>query len=200
MYPALSRYITDFGDTSLTLPLAAGLALLLWRVESRAAAWAALRALLVCLVALLVLKLVFMSCGRLWNAGMRSPSGHTGISVTVYGTLGIVAGIRTSGWLRWALVGGLLALVSGIAASRIVLGAHNLAEVLTGLGIGAVALGNFALCYRPLPDWQISRARLVGAVAAASIALGLMHGERWPGEQWLWQFVNTHGLRAYCTP
>ena len=38
----------------IPLPLAAGLALLLWRVESRAAAWAALRALLVCLVALVL--------------------------------------------------------------------------------------------------------------------------------------------------
>lgn len=200
MPPVLARYITDFGDSSLTLPLATGLALLLWQAESRSAALASVRALLVCVAAIVVLKLVFMSCGLIWQAGMRSPSGHTSISLTVYGTLGIVTVRRIQGWWRWVPAVVLGALVLGIAVTRIMLGAHNLPEVIAGLLIGTAALVNFLICYKPLPSWNLSCGTVVAIVLGGLCGLLLLHGERWPGEGYLWQIVNTYGLRAYCLP
>lgn len=200
MPPVLARYITDFGDSSLTMPLAAGLALLLWRAESARAALAVLRALAVCLVLTVTLKLMFMSCGGVWQAGMRSPSGHAGVSLTVYGTLGIVAGIRAPDAWRRPLVAVLGSLVLGIALTRLVIGAHNLAEVLTGLLIGKLALLNFLLCYRPLPQWKVSRRTLIGSGITALLCLALLHGQHWPGEGQLWQLVKAYRLRSYCLP
>src|SRR5829696_3108384 len=89
------RFLTDFADLGLVLPLAALVALALaavgWRRE--ALAWSVTVA--GTLAAMLALKLAFLAHPGLHGAAMRSPSGHTAAGVVVYaGLLALLAGRR----------------------------------------------------------------------------------------------------------
>jgi hypothetical protein len=73
-------------------------------------------------MAMFILKVSFLTCGSDWQAGILSPSGHTGISTTVYGALAIVSARQAPRWRRF-----LIALV--IALSRVILGCIRIGGV-----------------------------------------------------------------------
>ncbi|MDR3439117.1 phosphatase PAP2 family protein [Telmatospirillum sp.] len=137
-------WITEFGDSAVTLSLALFVVIYLTFFLRRPRAGLVLAVTTggTALV-LLLLKLAFRVCINPEGGGIiTSPSGHVAMSAAVYGSLAILLGWG-SVWRLPILVGtGLF--VAAIAVSRLVVLAHNPAEVATGLVIGtafAVAFG-----------------------------------------------------------
>ena len=179
-------FVTDLGDSAVTLPLAA--LVLAWlalvqRDWRAARAWAA--GVAACGLGMATLKLAFQSCGHQWLDQIASPSGHTAMSVVVYGGLGILSCREAIGWRRTclALVNAILVLL--IAASRVVLDAHTWLEVVVGLAAGAISAG---LMLRLLGDGThcLGAARLAGIAVIVALVL---HGGHWPIEGHLRQIA-----------
>ena len=130
---SLAQWLTDLADGAVLLPLAALVtaALALQGRRRLAAVWAL--SVGGTLGLMLLLKLAIAGCGAwLGPLGLRSPSGHTASAAVVYGGLiAMLAGLR--GWDA-ALPG--LAVAAAIAATRIVLQVHSLADVMLGAGVG----------------------------------------------------------------
>lgn len=179
MHP-LANFITDFGDSAVTVPLAGLTALALaagrqWRL---ALAWCL--AVGATAAAIAGLKIALDACAwRFTVPGLHNPSGHAAMSAMVYGGLALLVGGRRR-WLRLALGLGATAAVAAIAASRIVLHAHSPLEAGVGLAIGAAVWTGFrtaAAGERPPPTpahWL---------AAAAVLVIALAHGARWHTEQ-----------------
>ena len=89
--------LTDFGDTTVLLPLS--LVFFIWLLATHRAATALTWLLIVdaCNFVIGALKLYFLSC----PAGdiLRSPSGHTGLAILVYGSITLVLAASTR--KRW---------------------------------------------------------------------------------------------------
>ena len=85
-----------------------------------------------------VLKIFFYGCPPV--SDMRSPSGHTGFSVLVYGGIALVTAVQTRGFCRILAVAIGSALILTIAVSRLVLEIHTLPEVSLGFIIGMLSL------------------------------------------------------------
>lgn len=192
------KFVTDFGDTAVTVPLAALMALFLvaMRQFRQAIDWCA--AIVGCAAAISALKLAFAVCGDpLVGPVLRSPSGHTAMSIAVYGGFAAVMGARLSRPARIALTGGAGLLAVAIAVSRGILHYHSWIEVGAGFAVGSAALAAIA--------WMAARrptARLpIPLMAAAAVAVGLaFHGERWPAEQALHRIAGLFlELRRWCT-
>ena len=172
----LWAFVTDFGDSGVTLPLASlvFLFLLLAREWLVARAWVV--SVVGCAVVIGGLKLVFGACGpSLPLAGIESPSGHTAMSVMIYLSF---ARLLSGGMSRRAaniiFLGGVL-LVAGIAVSRIVIQVHDLAEVLVGVAVGVVAHAGFS--------WMLAAKRTIAlphaALAISALVLvAALHGTR----------------------
>lgn len=170
------RFITDFADLAVLLPLALCLGVgFAWQGWRRGAlAWAA--SVLATLAAMLTLKLMFVGCAA--ALGGFSPSGHTAAGTVIYG--GFIAI-----WLRRRGVAAALALLpsAGAAAaligtSRIVVGAHSLPEVAVGAVVGAAGVVLLLrLAGMPLAGLRVGR---LGVVVA--VVMLLLHGLRLPVE------------------
>jgi membrane-associated phospholipid phosphatase len=169
MLETLTTTITDLGDLALLGPLA--LLLLAWLViRARAAAVAWIAALAVCGAGTALLKIYLGACPVI--SGLSSPSGHTSMSVLVFGGLvTVLAGGRGGQRLAFVVGGAILALA--IALSRIALGAHTPVEVAAGAAIGGIALALFARAYLRNPA---SEADVRPLVAAAMLVILLLHG------------------------
>jgi membrane-associated phospholipid phosphatase len=164
------RFLTDFADQAVLLPLALVVAVCLactgW--------WRGLGAWLVgvggTLGLMFVLKVVFIACGP--PHLLRTPSGHTAAAAVICGGLmAVLAGRR-----RWAVPVAILA-AAVIGATRLLLHAHLPREVVVGglAGIGGAWL--VAALSGPLPEF--GRRRI--ALAALVVAM-VLHGLRLPAE------------------
>lgn len=134
------RYLTDFADQAVILPLIAGVGLLLWTSGWRRGAIVWCLGTGATLGLMLVLKLGFRACGPelFGTSSVQSPSGHTAAAGVVYGT--ILGFINTRlGGRQAARVLIVLAVVVLIGASRVLLGAHTPAEAMIGGAIGILA-------------------------------------------------------------
>jgi membrane-associated phospholipid phosphatase len=175
------NFVTDFGDTAVTLPLAAAtVVFLLISRWSRAALSFAL-SLAGCGLAIGLVKLALESCGRpLLHTDITNPSGHAAVSTAVYGALAILFARNASIERRWIPgVGGAI-LLTGITASRIVLDTHSPVEVVIGLLIGLAALAAF---YRSLTMSARVKFQSHWLAIAALVVVATMHGTRWPIEE-----------------
>ena len=136
------KFLTDFGDQAVVLPLAAAIAIMLllggwWR---GAIGW--IVAVPATLGIVLSLKIIFYAChASLPNWGIHSPSGHTASATVVYGGLLALLGEHSRGGARTirhllllALAAVLLALLFGF--SRVDLGVHTVPDVLVGGAVG----------------------------------------------------------------
>jgi membrane-associated phospholipid phosphatase len=162
------RFLTDFADQAVVLPLivavAACLAVLGWR--RGALAW--LLAVGVSFAAVLLLKLTFATCGpALGLATLRSPSGHTAAAALIAGGLATLLGAKRGKMLTLAL--GMAAL---IGITRVALDLHTIPEVLLGGALGLAGALAFAVLAGPPPPLRL---RLLFA-AVAGVAL-LLHGQ-----------------------
>ncbi len=175
--------VTGFGDATLLLPASAVLfAAFLWQGSRRGAAlWGSSLAL--CVVLTLLGKIAFRVCDA-WPALMniRSPSGHTSLSMTFYLCCAVAVSAHERPPVRTAVTAAGALLVAAIAASRILLGLHTSAEVLAGLLIGAVSVAWFAAHYL---DYRIPTLRWQPLLAATLVMLALAQLMHLDFEHWI---------------
>lgn len=162
------RYLTDFADQAVVLPLIAVVALVLGVLGWRRGALAWLVAVGVSFAAVLALKLVFATCGpALGMVSLRSPSGHAAAAAVIAGGIAVMMGQAGQ---RVAAIAGVAAAVIGV--TRVVLGLHTPAEVVLGGALGVLGvLGFAALAGKP----PALRVRWLAA-AVVGVAL-LLHGQ-----------------------
>jgi membrane-associated phospholipid phosphatase len=190
-------FITDFGDTAVTVPLAILMLCFLviakeWRL---ALAWAL--AILGCAGVIGGLKLILDACGSsIATSGLGSPSGHTAMSAAVYGGFAAVVGVNLAPPARAALVVGAVALIVAIPLSRVVLHAHTSIEVVVGLAVGLPAAAIIILATLAIRREQLP----IPWLAAAAFGLVLLfHGKRWPAELEIHHLATWLGvLRGLC--
>lgn len=161
------KFLTDFADQAVILPLVAAVALVLvcqgwWR---GAGAWLVTVGATFSVV--LVLKLIFLGCTPVFGPiDLRSPSGHAAAASVVCGSLAAIYG----GGRRVVAVSAILAWVA-IGLTRIGLHQHSWLEVLLGGGIGSLgAMGMVRLAGAP------PALRLRPMVLTATFVVALLHG------------------------
>ena len=183
----LHHLITDAGDSGLLLPMAMAGAALLWLFESRRLAWLLLRSVFATGLAILMLKLLFLSCGVHWVAELQSPSGHACLAAVVYGCLGSILCFGRAPHIRWSIGLVAAALILAIALSRISLGVHTGAEVIVGLAVGGAGWWWFARSAGALDPPRVHWPRFA---AGLGITLALAFGIRLPAESLIRHFAR----------
>ena len=178
-------HIGGFGHSAILFPASLALfGLLLW-LGRRSDALAFLAALIVALVGTLIAKLAFHACeqGSL-TFGVESPSGHVSFSAVFYGCVALALGAGRPPWQKVVLYAVAALWVALIGASRIVVEAHNLPDVVAGLIIGAISILTYwALRGPPRPLALSFRAIALGAPAVAVvIAVILYFARHWTPE------------------
>jgi membrane-associated phospholipid phosphatase len=158
------RFLTDFADQAVLLPLALAVTLVLAVTGWRRAAWVWTLMIVAGFAAVLALKL-FGYCTPLPAVfDIRSPSGHTAGAAMVYGGLAALLPIAVRARV---LIAVLVALAVGV--SRLALGMHTPAEVVLGGLLGVVAVAAFCRLIGPPPTgfavWRgLALALLVGVL------------------------------------
>jgi len=99
------------------------------------------------------------------------PSGHTTMSVVLYGFLAILMVRRVAGTWRWGLFSGVVLIAFVIGFSRLYLGAHWLSDLLGGYFIGASWTALMGIAYLRGADQPIPR-RWLGLTVVLTIVLG----------------------------
>ena len=177
------RYLTDFADQAVVLPVAGAVLLGLLAVGWRRGALAWALSVGGVLLTMLGLKLVVFACFIHWDlAGhgrfaLSSPSGHTAASAVVYGgLLALLAPRSVAGTLLAAFAGGLVALLFGM--TRLALQVHTVTDVLAGAAVGVLG----AVAMRAMAGERprdLSPPRLVLLACVVMIAF---HGNRLEAE------------------
>ena len=167
------RYLTDFADQAVILPLVLAVAVALAVQGWRRGAFVWLIVVAATFLATLTFKLMFLACSTLFGPmDIHSPSGHVAAATVVAGGLAAMFTRRQTSILPAAV---LAAVVIGI--SRLVLGMHSLPEVVVGALIGlagAAALLRFAA---PPP-----RLRVAPLLAVVIVVGTIFHGLHLPAE------------------
>ncbi|HYM72686.1 MAG TPA: phosphatase PAP2 family protein [Stellaceae bacterium] len=174
--PSIWVFVTDCGDSAVTLPLAALALFCLVATRQRHLAFAWLLMVAGCAAAIGALKLWFGACGSsIGIPAIVSPSGHTAMSVAIYGGLTLLIGATLRPAPRAATYAVAMMLVVAIAISRLVLHLHDAAEVAVGLVTGLIALTGFAVAMRGQAVPESLAIRLLGWGLPVIV---LMHGTR----------------------
>jgi membrane-associated phospholipid phosphatase len=167
------RYLTDFADQAVILPLVLATAFALAVQGWRRGALIWLIVVAATFAATLALKLVFLSCSPLFGPiDVHSPSGHVAAATVVAGGLAAMLSRRRASILPAAM---LAAIVIGV--SRLVLGLHSLPEVVIGALIGltgAAALLRFA--------GSPPRLKVAPLITIIVVVAALFHGLHLPAE------------------
>jgi membrane-associated phospholipid phosphatase len=174
---AIWVFVTDCGDSAVTVPLALLTLIFLVAAGQRRLAFAWILTISGCAAAIAVLKLGFGACGQhLPIVHIVSPSGHTAMSTVVYGSLALLISAQLSVFRRRILYVTATVAVVGIALSRLMLHNHDLAEIAVGfcIGVGAVAIFRAMLRRSEIPVLPLGSLLLSGAAFIA-----VMHGTRW---------------------
>jgi membrane-associated phospholipid phosphatase len=171
------NFVTDFGDSAVTVPLALLTLAFLAAARRRRLALAWVLAIGGCAAAIGALKLLLGACGSSSAFGeIVSPSGHTAMSTAVYGSLALLIGARMPPLTRAAIIAGAALAIVGIGLSRVAIHDHTPAEVALGFAIGlsAVAWFHAALRRHQAPALPLKWLLLCGMVIVA-----VTHGTRW---------------------
>ena len=184
MYAAALTFVTDFADQAVILPMVAVVLLTLlaqrrWQV---AGAW--MLAVPGVLGTLLLLKVAGYACGWLLPAfdpdriALRSPSGHVASAAVVCsGVVALQAGRLRVGAVSAAMYAA-LAVAAVIGATRVLLGAHSVSEVVVAAGVG----GAGAMAFARLSGRRLLEKSGLPTAAAAVAVLVLFHGWHLPAE------------------
>jgi membrane-associated phospholipid phosphatase len=174
-------FITNLGDTAVTMPLALLICSFLAVARQARLAFGWGLVIVGCAGAISMLKLLLAVCDhRFALSGLYSPSGHTAMSTAVYGSMCLLIGDVSPPASRALVYSGGLALIADIAASRLALHLHTPAEVAVGLVIGLSAVIGFRIMLAGQRPIVLPIQWLIGA---AAILVILLHGEHWPAEQ-----------------
>jgi membrane-associated phospholipid phosphatase len=167
------RYLTDFADQAVILPVVLAVAIALAAQGWRRGALTWLLVVGATFFATLMFKLMFLSCSPIFGPmDVHSPSGHVAAATVVSGGLAAMLTRRRHSILPAAL---LAAIVIGM--SRLVLGMHSLPEVVIGALVGlagAAALMRFA--------GQPPRLKIAPLVAVVVVVAMIFHGFHLPAE------------------
>jgi membrane-associated phospholipid phosphatase len=167
------RYLTDFADQAVIIPIVLAVAVALAVQGWRRGALVWLLIVAGTFFATLTFKLMFLTCSSLFGPiDVHSPSGHVAAATVVSGGLAALLTRRRASILPVAV---LAAIVIGV--SRLVLGAHSLPEVVVGALIGLAGAGALLCLAGPPPRLQIAPLFAVIVVVAA-----LFHGLHLPAE------------------
>lgn len=175
--PAM-RFLTDFADQDVVLPIAGAVLLVLtlagwWR---GAAAWTA--TVTASFGTTLLLKLAFEACGRRPHHLIYSPSGHTMAGTVVYGGMLALLGLPLPASLAVALLVAAL-----VGWSRVWLELHTVPEVLAGGALGLAGVAALRLLAGTPPARPRRRTALRATVlAVVAVLAALLHGLRSPAE------------------
>ena len=192
-------FVTDLGDSAVTIPLATlvVLFLLLGRDWHTARTWVAM--VFGCAVVIGALKFALAGCAhRLAPGSIVSPSGHTAMSVGIYLSFGWLLGRGMAKRIAAATYVGAVMLAIGIGVSRIILHSHDVAEVLVGSIVGTAGHAGFlwmqpAKRSAPLP--------IIMMATAALVLIAVRHGTRWDVEPRLDHLASWLGFSVpWCRP
>jgi membrane-associated phospholipid phosphatase len=187
--------LTDFGDAAVLLPLS--IVILLWMLIHHgrrvSASWVI--AVSLCVGATTLLKIYLYACPP--QPDLVSPSGHTSLSVLIYGAIALVIAAEQRGWSRAAIFFSGTGLIVAIAGSRLWLNAHTAPEVAIGIVIGIATLTLFADRY--------GRSRTEGAslspfILSVVMVTAILHGQELRAEAFLHAISNHLHLKSIaCT-
>ena len=108
---------------------------------------------------------------------IHSPSGHAGVSATLYGMIALLFLVWARGFVRWVTVGSMAAAVAAVTVSRVALHAHSVIDALVGLALGLLWL-------LPMSIFLKNQQRQLRYFAPLAVALALvalsMHGLSFP--------------------
>ena len=157
--------------------------------KCRRAAWIQLSAFLSDCLAMGILKIAFIGCGlTFFHFSIYSPSGHASLSFAVLGTLTFILSSQYTGWRKVLPLACAAGLILAVAASRVILHRHSLAEVLMGLAVGGgvATLHSYLWVRKPSPPIRFRElSMMVGCVA-----IGL-NGVNMPAEE-LIRLISAH--------
>lgn len=169
------RFITDFFDGAVILPVAAAIAIVLaagrWRRGF--ASWSLIVGIV--MLSILMLKVVCLLFADGAGSRVFSPSGHVASGCIVYGGgMMMFLSRRLPAWILSLLPVSIAALAG---MTRIMLGAHDLAEVVVGGLVGSAG----AICLMLLAGQPPRQLALPALAAALAMAL-VFHGNHAPFE------------------
>ena len=183
IFHTLLEFITNLGESSLLFAVAATVAVyLVWKGMWRAGLIFMFAFLLVA-SGIGLLKMIFIGCEAHWfPVGVRSPSGHAAMAAVVLGTVAAMTMNGKSGWRRYVPLFLALLLVLAIAATRVILGVHSMAEVAIGLFVGG-----FVAAFATFFLRREKAARLEGHALAIALIIvgGLFYGTNIPVENFI---------------
>jgi undecaprenyl-diphosphatase len=146
---SILRVVTQLGGTTTIIVLSVVVAI----IEYRRLPTRAVPAFLATVVVsqLIVTNVIKVAVGRerphvarlVAASGFSFPSGHTAASAAVYAAIALVVGRGRGRSVKAALAGAAGGITAGVAASRVLLGAHWLTDVIAGAALGWAC---FALC------------------------------------------------------
>jgi membrane-associated phospholipid phosphatase len=191
---AVIRFVTDFGDQAVLLPIALMVALGLLSSGWARGACAWLAATVAMSVTVLGLKIAFAACsGWVAATGIGSPSGHTAAATAIYGGLAALMLRRTV--LPVALIPA-VAIGAIIGVTRVALGEHTWSDVWLGFAIGLAAAAAARLLAGPPPARPWKRRASIVALALALV----LHGSRLSAEPTIERLVVTYRLPTlFCS-
>jgi membrane-associated phospholipid phosphatase len=186
------RFLTDFADQAVMLPVVLAIAVVLTLQGWRRGALVWLGVVGATFLTMLALKLVFLACPPVFGpTDIHSPSGHVAAATVVAGGLAALLSRRRTSILPVAV---LAAVVIGI--SRLVLGFHSLPEVAVGAMVGLAGASALLALAGPPPTLQPGRLFAVVVIVAV-----LFHGLHLPAEAAIrhtaWRAAH---LLAVCQP
>ncbi len=136
-------FFTHFGDSALLVPLSvAAVAILAWS-DHKAAALRFAVAVGALMAAIVLLKVGFYAVGGDTFLNVLSPSGHAGLSVTVYGCGAVILAKQLRPVAATAVIVAVTLLLAAVLESRIVLLDHTPEEVAMGTALGLLCVGGF---------------------------------------------------------
>ncbi|HIE5355359.1 TPA: phosphatase PAP2 family protein [Stenotrophomonas maltophilia] len=171
-------FLSNLGDSRWLLPMAMVLLLALPRSEARfKRRWALAIAATAGLT--LASKLAFMG----WGLGIQrldftGISGHAAMSSAIYPMVGVLLATAFRNRAHIGAAAG-VGLAVAIAASRLPLHAHSLAEVMAGLALGLASSAWVLRCGLPterIPTWAMGAAVMAGL--ALPLAVPELHTHR----------------------
>lgn len=178
------KFLTDFADQAVVLPLVFAVSVVLacqgWR--RGAAAW--LVTIGGTFAAMLVLKLGFLGCVAVDS--LRSPSGHVAAATVVCGCLATIYGC---GW-RGVAVAALLA-GTAIGLTRVGLHEHSWQEVVVGGAVGLLGAMAMPRLAGPAPALRVRP-----MVLTATFVVAALHGTHLEAEMRI-RKAST-GLPSWC--
>lgn len=171
----LMTVFTELGDGQVALPVA--VTVLVWFLWHRAwrdaKYWVAAMAFSVVAVFTLKFAVHLPRPVGLYSGidAFSFPSGHSTLNTIIYGYLAVLCAPSVAARWRWCVYAIAMFLIAGIAFSRLYLGAHWLADVAAGLGLGTAWVALLAIDRaRHADSGTVQRGLLPGVMAVFLVA------------------------------